>query len=126
VFDSYIPHSLPVNNYKFIAPYWADADIRHDYQADVNGGQVQYRQSANPNLLVRATNEIKEIFSQPEDFKITNLFIATWNSVAYFSMHDDKVCMQYPCSMIYFIIFLANHYQQLLIIVILLFIFFTD
>ena len=59
---------------------------------------MQYRQSANPNLLARATNEIKEIFSQPEDFKITNLFIATWNAVAYFSMHDDKVGMKYSCT----------------------------
>jgi len=94
VFDSHIPRSLPLNDYKFVAPYWADADIRHDDLAGVYGGEVRYRQNKDPNLLTRATNEIKEIFSQPEDFKITNLFIATWNSVPYFSMHDEKVCIR--------------------------------
>ena len=95
MFDSHIPRSLPIKKYKFIAPYWVDADIRDDYQIGLDGGEVWYRQSTNPNLLARATNEIKEIFSQPENFKITNLFIATWDAVAYFSMNDDKVGMKY-------------------------------
>jgi len=93
VFDSHIPQSLPLNDYRFIAPYWADVHAIQDHQAGPYGREVHYRQSKNPNLLTRATNEIKEIFSQPEDFKITNLLIATWDAVGYFSMHNDKVCI---------------------------------
>ena len=93
MFDSYTPHSLPINDYKFIAPYWADVDVRDNYDVPgyVVGGEVFYRQSTEHELLTRATNEIKEVFSLSEDFEITNLFIATWDTAAYFSMHDHKV-----------------------------------
>ena len=97
MFDSHAPHSLPINKYKFVAPFWADADIRNSLQGQTGFhiGDVYYSQSTNPDLLARATNEIKEVFPQSEDFIITSLFIATWREVAYFSMHVNKVTIIY-------------------------------
>jgi len=75
---------LPLNGSRFIAPYWADVDNRRT-------GQVLYRQTSDPKLLTRAINEIRSAFPLSQNVNITNLFIATWNSVSYFFMNTDKV-----------------------------------
>ena len=70
---------------QFIAPYWADVDIR-------GTGQVSYRQTTDPILLARATSEIRAAFPNSHNVSITNLFIATWDKVSYYSRNTDKVC----------------------------------
>ena len=66
-----------------IAPYWSDVDNR-------GTGQVFYRQTNDPVLVARVANELQSAnLSQNE--VITNLFIATWNAVGYYSRHTDKV-----------------------------------
>ena len=70
--------------HKFVAPYWADVDIR-------GTGQVFYRETTDPSLLARASSEIRAPFNMSEDFEITNLFIATWDTVGYYAEGTDKV-----------------------------------
>ena len=70
---------------KIIAPYWADADTR-------GIGDIYYRQTTDPCLLARATSEIRAAFSDSSKATITNMFIATWDSVGYYDRHTDKVC----------------------------------
>jgi len=88
---------LPLNgNQSFIAPYWADADIR-------GTGEIYYRQTNNPVLLARATNEIQTAFPMSQNVNITNLFIVTWDAVGYYLRRTDKVrkiCM-YVCMYLY-------------------------
>ena len=79
---------LPLSRISFIAPYWADFDLR-------GTGEVYYRQTKDPILLARATNEIQTAFSLPHHVVATNLVIATWDAVGYFSRHTDKVRMLY-------------------------------
>ena len=69
-----------------IAPLWADVDTR-------GTGNVFYRQTTDPNLLARATNEIKSVFPTSSNITITNLLIVTWDAVGYYSQHTDKVRM---------------------------------
>ena len=47
----------------------------------------------NAANLRRAANEIKEAYPYhvPNDFKITSLFIATWEDVGYYDQKNDKV-----------------------------------
>ena len=69
-----------------IAPFWANVDIR-------GTGNVFYRQTTDPTLLARATNQIKSAFSTSSSAAIKNLLIATWDSVGYYYNHTDKVLM---------------------------------
>ena len=79
------PLLLPLNDAtKIIAPYWADVDIR-------GSGQVFYRQTTDPDLLARATTEIRAAFSNAANITITDLLIATWDNVGYFRYRSDKV-----------------------------------
>ena len=47
----------------------------------------------NAANLRRAANEIKEAYPYhvPNDFKITSLFIVTWEEVGYYDQKNDKV-----------------------------------
>jgi len=85
------PLPLPLSETdKIIAPYWADVDIREI-------GDIYYRQTTDPNLLARATSEIRAAFPASLNITISNLLIATWDRVGYYNNGIDKVivlCMQ--------------------------------
>ena len=83
-FNDYIPSGLPVRGKSFIAPYWADFDL-------TAAGNVFYRQTRNPVLLARATNEIQAVFPMSQNVFVINLFIVTWDAVGYYSNGTDKV-----------------------------------
>ena len=86
-FNHWIPRLLPLNGPRFIAPYWADTDNR-------GIGEIYYRQTRNPVLLARATNEIQRTFPLHKDVIITNLVIVTWDEVGYYNLGTNKVCTQ--------------------------------
>ena len=83
-YNSYIPGSLPRQGRRFITPYWADTDLR-------GTGEIYYRQTRNPVLLARATNEIQKVFPMYQDVIITNLVIVTWDGVGYYDYGINKV-----------------------------------
>ena len=56
-----------------------------------------YRQTTDPSLLARATSELRATFDVYDDFQITNLFIATWDAVGYYSRNTDKVAISVIC-----------------------------
>ena len=83
-YNYWYPRSLPINDTQFIAPYWADFDQR-------GTGNVFYRQTRDPSLLARATNEIQAAFPMSQNVIVTNLLIVTWDTVGYYSRNTDKV-----------------------------------
>ena len=84
-FNVHTPSSLPLNGRdKIIAPYWADVDTRRT-------GNIYYRQTTDPSLLVRANREISAAFPMNGDVAIQNLLIATWHRVGYHFIKSDKV-----------------------------------
>ena len=84
-FTSSSPSSLPLSGtQRFMAPYWADVDTR-------GTGRIFYRQSTDPSLLARASHEVQAAFPDSHSITLTNLFIATWDAVGYFSRRVDKV-----------------------------------
>ena len=83
-YNHYIPTLLPLSGPRLIVPYWADVDLR-------GTGNIFYRQNKNSVLLARATHEIQTALSLPQNITVTNLFIATWDAVGYYSIHTDKV-----------------------------------
>ncbi|XP_022099546.1 sushi domain-containing protein 2-like [Acanthaster planci] len=78
----YTPDSFPLgNNRRIIAPYWADVDV-------TNGGHVWYRQTEDPTLLRRATDEVARVFAVDfrfNPFKAEWLLIVTWDRVAFYN-----------------------------------------
>ena len=87
-YNSFNPRSLPINDIQFIAPYWADFDL-------TGTGNIFYRQTRNPALLARATNEIRAAFPMSKNVIVINLLIATWDAVGYFNGRTDKVGLYY-------------------------------
>ena len=87
-FNSAFSRALPVTGNSFIAPYWGDADLS-------GIGEVSYRQTNSPVLLARAKNEIQKAFSHHDRVNITNLFIATWDTVGYSPLGTNRVRLLY-------------------------------
>ena len=79
---------MPLRSYQFVAPYWADVDIR-------GTGEIFYRQSTDPSLLARASLEITNALSINHTIEIKHLLIATWNAVGYYYSNTDKVGYEY-------------------------------
>ena len=77
---------IPLYGPRFIAPYWSDVDLTRT-------GNVFYRQTKDPALLVRATIEIRDAFPLSQNVIVTNLLIVTWDAVGYYSYsdHTNKV-----------------------------------
>ena len=90
------PSALHFSFLQMIAPFWADVDIQ-------GTGSVFYRQTTDPNLLVRATNEIKSAFPTSSNVAIETLLIVTWSDVGYHFQHTDKVCtyVHVTCTFVY-------------------------
>ena len=81
-YNPFTPSSLPISEFSFIAPYWADVDL-------TGIGQIYYRQTSNSTLLARATSEIQAAFSVSQN--VSNLFVATWVTVGYYPSMTDRV-----------------------------------
>lgn len=82
----FTPQPFPLPGHRpFVAPYWADADIRL-------GGNVFYRQSKDPQLLARLAQDLVPAVPPGDPSpQPTWAFVATWDRVAYFGSASDKV-----------------------------------
>ncbi|CAG5119632.1 unnamed protein product, partial [Candidula unifasciata] len=80
---TYRPEDFPLTEkIPIIAPYWADVDI------SISNGTVWYRESRDPQLLAKATNEIRA-FSAYRNFQAYWVFVATWDEVGFFGASED-------------------------------------
>ncbi|XP_071031171.1 alpha-tectorin [Oncorhynchus clarkii lewisi] len=76
--SQFTPEAFPLSDSRsFIAPLWADVH---------NGirGDVYYRESTDPELLERATQEIRKYFKNMPTFTATWIFITTWHQVTFY------------------------------------------
>ena len=74
---------FPLRGYKIIAPFWDDVDT-------TGTGKIFYRQTTDPSLLARASNQIQAA-NISEFQNVTNLLIATWDAVGSYPRRIDKV-----------------------------------
>ncbi|XP_068098033.1 uncharacterized protein [Hyperolius riggenbachi] len=82
--SQYVPQALPVAyGNPFLAIFWADVDNRYQ-------GDIYYRESTDPDLLYRATSDVRLYFRDPH-FLAQWVFVATWHRVGYFASNTDKV-----------------------------------
>ncbi|XP_073684023.1 IgGFc-binding protein [Garra rufa] len=84
---SYFPYQFPgYGGIDLIAPFWTDIDNR-------GNGVISYRQYTSGSVLTDATQDINQYF--PElSFFATWVFVATWDSVAYYSYTGTETSFQ--------------------------------
>ncbi|NWX42830.1 SNED1 protein, partial [Steatornis caripensis] len=82
----FTPQPFPLPGHRpFVAPYWADVDIRL-------GGDVFYRQSQKPELLARLARDLAPAVTPPDPVPHpTWAFVATWYRVSFFGAASNKV-----------------------------------
>ncbi|XP_068098423.1 uncharacterized protein [Hyperolius riggenbachi] len=79
----FIAQPLPVAyGNPFLALFWADINNQV-------AGDIYYRQSTDPDLLSRATSDIRSHFHN-KDFTAQWVFVATWDRVAYYGSSGNK------------------------------------
>ncbi|CAJ0961127.1 unnamed protein product, partial [Ranitomeya imitator] len=66
----------------YIAPFWADVDV-------TIAGDIYYRESTDPQLLERATSDIRTYFHDLK-FNAQWIFVATWDQVAFHGSQTNK------------------------------------
>ncbi|XP_054712476.1 nidogen-like [Uloborus diversus] len=77
-FNAQFPLTYPI-----IAPLYSDVDTR-------GSGRVYYRETQAPELLERATRDIRSHFSNAGSFQPRSLFIVTWEEVGHYNRGTDK------------------------------------
>ncbi|KAG8549721.1 hypothetical protein GDO81_019897 [Engystomops pustulosus] len=78
------PQKLPVaSNNPFLAVFWSDVD-------NTVAGDIYYRSSTEPELLARASSDIRTYFYST-NFTGSWVFVATWDRVAYYDSSGSKV-----------------------------------
>ncbi|NXH63437.1 TECTA protein, partial [Rhabdornis inornatus] len=76
--SQFTPEAFPLTDGRaFVAPFWADVH---------NGirGEIFYRESTEPELLHRATRDIRRHFRDMASFSALWLFIVTWEEVTFY------------------------------------------
>ncbi|XP_036426286.1 sushi, nidogen and EGF-like domain-containing protein 1 [Colossoma macropomum] len=76
--SQFTPVAFPIaGDRRVVAPFWADVDNRQ-------AGNVFYRESKDPAILKRATEDIHHYFPEFRMFSATWVLIATWYQVTFF------------------------------------------
>ncbi|MCJ8729669.1 hypothetical protein PDJAM_G00109160 [Pangasius djambal] len=76
--SQFTPVAFPISgDRRVVAPFWADVDNRQ-------AGIVFYRESKDPAILKRATEDIHYYFPEFPTFTATWVLIATWHNVTFF------------------------------------------
>ncbi|CAJ0961131.1 unnamed protein product [Ranitomeya imitator] len=82
--SQYTPDAFPLTNGEtFVTPFWGDVD--NDL-----GGTVYYRESTDPDLLQKISEDMKEHLPVLH-YRATWAFVATWDKVAYYGSASKKV-----------------------------------
>ncbi|XP_041427671.1 alpha-tectorin-like [Xenopus laevis] len=81
--SSYTPNAFPLADGRpFVAPYWGDVN-------NEIAGTVYYRESKDPNLLERISNDMRKYYPN-FNYRATWAFVATWDKVAYYGSSSRK------------------------------------
>ncbi|MBN3286704.1 SNED1 protein, partial [Polyodon spathula] len=76
--SQFTPVAFPIaGDRRVLAPFWSDVDNRR-------AGEVYYRESKDPAILQRATEDIQRYFPEFPEFTATWVLIATWHKVTFF------------------------------------------
>uniref|UniRef100_A0AAY5EGM2 Sushi, nidogen and EGF-like domain-containing protein 1 n=1 Tax=Electrophorus electricus TaxID=8005 RepID=A0AAY5EGM2_ELEEL len=76
--SQFTPVAFPIaGDRRAVAPFWADVDNRR-------AGEVFHRESKDPGILKRATEDIHRYFPEFPLFVATWVLIATWHCVTFF------------------------------------------
>ncbi|KAL2094954.1 hypothetical protein ACEWY4_009673 [Coilia grayii] len=92
--SQFTPEAFPLSDSRsFIAPLWADVH---------NGirGDVYYRESQEPEILERATQDVRKFFRHMGAFTAQWVFIATWHQVTFYGGSQTTPVNTFQCILI--------------------------
>ncbi|XP_035289969.1 alpha-tectorin isoform X1 [Anguilla anguilla] len=92
--SQFTPEAFPLTDSRsFIAPFWADVH---------NGirGDVYYRESTEPDILERASQDVRKYFKNMPSFRATWTFIATWHQVTFYGGSQTTPVNTFQCVLI--------------------------
>ncbi|KAI5628308.1 sushi, nidogen and EGF-like domain-containing protein 1 isoform X1, partial [Silurus asotus] len=76
--SQFTPVAFPIaGDRRVVAPFWADVDNRQ-------AGLVFYRESKDPVILKKATDDIHHYFPEFPTFTATWVLVSTWHNVTFF------------------------------------------
>ncbi|XP_063771838.1 sushi, nidogen and EGF-like domain-containing protein 1 isoform X8 [Pseudophryne corroboree] len=76
--SQFTPVAFPISgDRRVVAAFWADVDNRR-------GGNVFYRETEDPRVLLRASQDVHSYFPELPDFSATWVFISTWYKVTFY------------------------------------------
>ncbi|CAG2164757.1 unnamed protein product [Oppiella nova] len=82
---TYTPVCVPVSReFTMIAPFWADVDLSY-------GGDILYRDTTEPTVLNKASNDIMRAFPEFSGVEVTWAFVTTWLNVSYYGANGCSV-----------------------------------
>lgn len=76
--SQFTPEAFPLADGRaFVAPFWADVH---------NGirGEIYYRESTDPELLGRASKDVRKYFKDMASFSASWVFVVTWEEVTFY------------------------------------------
>ncbi|BFZ05895.1 hypothetical protein BsWGS_08934 [Bradybaena similaris] len=80
---TYRPSKFPLTQETpIIAPYWADVNIVN------SSGTVWFRETRDPAMLNKATQEIGPLFAY-KNFRAKWVFVATWEEVGFYGANEE-------------------------------------
>ncbi|CAL8305053.1 alpha-tectorin [Gadus morhua] len=92
--SQFTPEAFPLSDSRsFIAPLWADVH---------NGirGDVYYRETVEPEILERATQDIRKYFKNISGFTAAWAFIATWHQVTFYGGSQTTPVNTFQCVLV--------------------------
>ncbi|KAM6963106.1 sushi, nidogen and EGF-like domain-containing protein 1 [Aplochiton taeniatus] len=76
--SQFTPVAFPIaGDRRVVAAFWADVDNRR-------AGQVFYRESKDPGVLRRASDDVRRYFAEFPEFRANWTLVATWHRVTFF------------------------------------------
>ena len=102
--SDYTPEQFPLNDsVPIIAPYWADVDTR-------GTGNVWYRLTTDPEIILRVRNEIAVAFPQlSTSFIAQEVVVAAWDRVGYYDSQTNLVIIISRTNKINYTCYLSMH-----------------
>uniref|UniRef100_A0AAY4DVV8 NIDO domain-containing protein n=1 Tax=Denticeps clupeoides TaxID=299321 RepID=A0AAY4DVV8_9TELE len=92
--SQFTPEAFPLSDSRsFIAPLWADVH---------NGirGDVYYRETTEPDILDRASQDVRKYFKNMPTFTATWVFISTWHQVTFYGGSQTTPVNTFQCILI--------------------------
>lgn len=84
-FTNFVNVPFPLE-FAAIAPFYSNIDTSTANESSI----VSFVNSKDPEIIQRASEKVRESFSDASDFEALSVFIATWRNVGHYMGNNEK------------------------------------